>query len=416
MSRTGTPLRERGLGDIAATFGFTDEQLLFRDTVVEFARRDLAAASAEPEAEPSRELWRVCAEFGIQAIALPEEYGGSGASYATTVLALEALGYGCRNNGLLFSLNAQMWACQAPIVRFGSEDQKRRYLPGLGNGELVGAHAMSEPESGSDALALAATAERTSTGYRLFGSKTFVTNGPFADVFVLFASTRPEAGFAGVSAFLVDRDTPGLVVGRPLAKMGLIASPMCEVFLDGCEIPADRLLGKEGAGLAVFTTAMRLERSCILACVVGAMQHQLETCIDYACSRRQFGQAIGGFQAVSHRLVDMRLRVETARLTLYRVARLLDADGPAEIASALTKLHISEAYVASSLDAIQIHGGYGYLAEYGLERELRDAVASRLYSGTSDMQRNIAARAMGLGGRATIPPRRTDGNDQRQNP
>ena len=415
MSRTGAA-PARGLGDIAESFGFTDEQLLFRDTVLEFARRDLAAASADPEAEPTRELWRGCGEFGIQGMAVPEEHGGSGASFATTVLGLEALGYGCRNNGLLFSLNAQMWACQAPIVRFGSEDQKQRYLPGLCSGELVGAHAMSEPESGSDALALAARAERTSTGFRLSGSKTFVTNGPFADVFVLFASTRPEAGFAGVSAFLVDRDTPGLVIGRPLAKLGLVASPMCELFLDGCEIPADGLLGREGAGLPIFTAAMRLERSCILACVVGAMQHQLETCIDYACSRRQFGQAIAGFQAVSHRLVDMRLRVETSRLMLYRVARLLDTNEPAEVASALTKLHISEAYVASSLDAVQIHGGYGYLTEYGLERELRDAVGSRLYSGTSDMQRNIAARGMGLGGRATTPPRRTEANDQRQDP
>lgn len=403
MNRGEAPVQQTGLGDAATSFGFTEEQLLFRDTVLEFARRDLAAASSDPEAHFSHEQWRECAAFGIQGLPVPEEYGGSGASPSTIALALEALGYGCRSNGLLFSLNAQMWACEEPIARFGSETQKRRYLPGLCDGSIIAAHAMSEPGSGSDAFALAATAETLSSGFSLTGSKTFVTNGSLADVFVLFARTRPQPGFAGVSAFLVERDTPGLVVGNPIPKMGLDASPMCEVFLDGCRLSGSQLLGREGGGMAVFTASMRLERSFILACAVGAMQHQFEASLEYARSRRQYGQPIGSFQAVSHQLVEMKLRVETARLMLYRLAWLLDAGRHVDLESALTKLYISEAYVASSLDAVQLHGGYGYLTEYGLERELRDAVGSRLYSGTSEIQRNIAARALGLGGRAKAP-------------
>lgn len=396
MTRMREARRAPGLGEAAAAFGFTPEQIEFRDTVAEFAKRELANASSAPDEPFSREAWTACARLGVQGMPVPEEYGGSGAEPSTMVLALEALGYGCRSNGLVFSLNAQMWACTAPIVRFGSDTQKRRYLPGLCDGTLIAAHAMSEPDSGSDAFALAARAEQTPKGYRLRGSKTFVTNGPVADVFLVFASTNPEAGFAGLSAFLVDRATPGLSVGRPLRKMGLGASPMSEVFLDGCEVDAEQRLAPAGAGMVVFNAAMQLERSCILAGAVGAMQRQLDESVAYARSRRQFGHPIGSYQAVSHRLVEMALRVETARLMLYQVGRLLDLGRPVELESALAKLHISEAYLASSLDALQVHGGYGYLEEYGLEREVRDAVAGRLYSGTSEIQRNIAAGALGL--------------------
>jgi alkylation response protein AidB-like acyl-CoA dehydrogenase len=396
-----SPLKEiaTGLGDVAASFGFSQEQLLFRETVAEFARRELGEASTQPEAPFSREVWRRCAELGIQGLAVPEEYGGSGTTPSTVVLALEALGYGCRNNGLLFSLNAQMWACAEPLVRFGTPEQKRRWLPGLCDGSLVGAHAMSEPGSGSDAFSLATRAEETDGGFRLTGSKTFVTNGPVADVIVLFARTRQQRGFAGVSAFVVERDLPGIILGPPIEKMGLGGSPMCDIFLDGCVVPLDQLLGPRHEGLAVFTASMRLERGCILATAVGAMQHQFEGAVSYARSREQFGAPIGCYQAVSHRLVNMRLRLETARLMLYRLARLLDEGGGAGAEAALTKLHISEAYVASSLDAVQIHGGYGYLTEYGVERELRDAIGSTLYSGTSEMQRNIVAHSLGLAGR-----------------
>ena len=221
------------------------------------------------------------------------------------IFIMEALGYGCADNGLIFSLNAHLWACQYPLLRFGSEDQKRRYIPSLCDGSIVAAHGTSEPESGSDAFALATTATPVDAGWSLRGSKTFVTNAPVADLFVLFATTDRARGFAGLCCFLVERDTPGLSVGPPLHKMGLRTSPMSEVFLDDCVVPAENLLGKAGGGMAVFNAAMERERGLILASTIGTMERNLERSVAYAQNRRQFGQPIGKFQAVAHRLVDM---------------------------------------------------------------------------------------------------------------
>jgi alkylation response protein AidB-like acyl-CoA dehydrogenase len=379
-------------------FELTEEQRSLRESVIEFARRELNedVISRDKEATFSREAWTKCADLGLLGLPVPKDYGGVGADAVTTVLALEALGYACTDNGLVFSLNAQMWACETPIVHFGTEEQKQRYLPGLSDGSLLGAHGMSEPGSGSDAFALGTTAERTDSGYVLNGTKTFVTNAPEADLHVLFATIDRSLGFAGITAFLVDNGTAGLSVGRPLSKMGLRTSPMSEVVLEDCEVPDDAVLGEPGGGMAVFNTSMVWERSCILASAVGAMERQLEQAIAYAQERRQFGEPIGSFQAVAHRLVDMKLRLETARLLLYRLAWLLDSGRPATLDSALVKLHLSDSYVRSSLDALQVLGGYGYMTEYELEREVRDSIGSRLYSGTSEIQYNIAARSLGL--------------------
>jgi alkylation response protein AidB-like acyl-CoA dehydrogenase len=379
-----------------AEFDWTEEQRAFRDATLEFAASQLGDKVGDHGSAFSRSAWQKCATFGIQGLPVPPEYGGLGAEATTAILALEALGYGCRDSGLIFSLNAQMWACETPLVRFGTEEQKRRYLPALCDGSLIGAHAVSEPTAGSDAFALRTRAARRGDGWVLDGSKTFVTNGPIADVFVVFASTDPTAGFAGISAFLVDRDTPGLALGPPLQKMGLRTSPMCEVFLDGCAVSGSQLLGRANGGMRVFGAAMEWERGCILAANVGRMQRQLERCIAYAQEREQFGQPIGQFQAVSHRIVDMKLRLETSRLLLYRFGRLLDAGEATALDAALTKLHLSECFVSSSLDAVQVHGGYGYMTEYELEGDVRDAIGGRLYSGTSDLQRNVIARHLGL--------------------
>jgi alkylation response protein AidB-like acyl-CoA dehydrogenase len=245
-------------------------------------------------------------------------------------------------------------------------------------------------------MSLSTAATRTDDGLVLNGSKTFATNAPESDVFVVFATTNRQLGFAGLSAFLVDRDTPGLDVGRPFSKMGLRTSHLGEVFFADCVIPEDALLGSVGAGLAIFNSSMRWERSLILAPAVGTMRRQLERSVAYARERVQFGQPIGSFQAVSHRLADMKLRLETAHLMLYRMAGLLDAGTATDLDAAMTKLHLSESLVKSSLDAVQIHGGSGYVSETGLERDVRDALGSRIYSGTSDMQRNVIARHLGL--------------------
>ena len=374
-------------------FGWSDEQTLLRQSMAEFAAAELNAglAEREPRGEFNRDGWRKCAEMGVHGLPVPREYGGMGLDALTTMGVLESLGYGCKDNGLVFSINAHMWTLEMPLLGFGTEEQKKRWLPGLVSGELVGANAMSEPDSGSDAYSLTTRAVKRGDRYVLTGSKVFVSNGPVADLYLVFATVDPALGPNGVSAFLVERNTPGLTVGSPVHKMGLKTSPMSELFFDGCEIPDRHLLGREGAGKNLFTDSMTWERSCILAGAVGAMQRLLETTVRYANARKQFGQAIAKFQLVASRLVDMKLRLETSRALLYRAGWMKGRGRSIFLEAALAKLHISESWVASAQDAVQVHGGYGYMAEYEVERELRDAIASRLYSGTSEIQRMIIA-------------------------
>jgi alkylation response protein AidB-like acyl-CoA dehydrogenase len=379
-------------------FEWTEDQVAFRDSVLEFARRSLSEDinKREREGEFSRELWQRCADFGIQGLPLPSEFGGQDADVLTTMLAMESLGYACRDQGLLFSMHAHMWAVQLPIVAYGTDEQKQRYLPGLCSGALIGAHGMSEPDSGSDAFKLGTRAVRKGNVYVLNGTKTFVTNAPIADLFVLFANANPELGNWGVTAFLADRDTKGLSLGQPIEKMGLTTSPMSEVILEDCEIPVDNLLGKEGQGIPVFNHSMGWERSCILASMVGGLQWQLEQCLKYTRERKQFGKRIGDFQMVASKLVDMKVRLETSRLLLYRAATAQATGKDNGLEAAIAKLYISEAAVQSGLDAVQVHGGYGYTREYRVEQTLRDALGGRLYSGTNEIQRIIIARYLGL--------------------
>ncbi len=379
------------------SFDVTEEQGAFRDLVVRFAQHELGErAKYDGNGFFTRQTWRKCAELGIQGLLVPTEYGGAGADVTTYVIAMEALGFGSRDNGLLFSLNAQILSCQHPILTFGSEEQKRRYLPGLASGELIAAHGMSEPGSGSDAFSLATTATRAGDDFVLNGSKTFVTNAPIADLFLVFATVDRSKAWGGLCAFLVDRDASGLSVGNPLHKMGLQSSPMAEVFFDDCRVPASAMLGKVSGGMSIFNSGMERERSLILACSLGTMQRNLERCIRHARERRQFGQPIGKFESVSNRIVDMKVRLETARLLLYRLAWLTDHGRPAALDSALVKLYLSECFLESSQDALRILGGYGYMAEYEVEQDVRDAFGGVLYSGTSDIQRNLAARHMGI--------------------
>ncbi len=379
-------------------FSLSQEQLDLQQAVIKFAERELSDDLVHRDArgEFSRPLWQKCAGFGIQGLPIPEPYGGSGFDALTTILALEALGYACQDNGLLFSLNAQMWSFELPIWKFGREEQKLRFLPRLCEGSMIGVQAMTEPGSGSDAFGLRTTAEKRGDRYVLNGSKTFVTNAPVADAFLVFARTDLAKAFAGISAFVVERDTPGLSVGKEMHKMGLRTSPMGELALNECAVPEENLLGPRGAGATIFQVSMDWERTLILACAVGTMRRQVERCVSYAKERTQFGQPIGKYQAVAHRIVDMKIRLETARLLLHRVGWLKANGKRTRVESAMVKLYLSECFLHSSLDAVQIHGGYGYMAEYGFERDLRDAVGGRMYSGTSEIQKNIVAAGLGL--------------------
>jgi hypothetical protein len=343
-----------------------------------------------------RDAWRRCADFGIQGLPVPTEYGGSGQDLTTTLLAMEALGNACRDNGLVFSLNAQMWAFELPLARFGTSEQKERWLPAVCRGEAIGAHAVSEPGAGSDVTAMATRYVRDGDAYVLDGSKTFVTNGPVADVVLAFATLDRSLRAAGISAFVIERGTPGMTLSAPIQKMGLRTSPMGEVAFAGCRIPAASRLGREGEGFAIFNAAMEWERACIFASHLGSMERLLEDTIAYARSRRQFDQPIARFAPIANKIVDMKVAIEAGRLLLYRVGAIKDAGGDAVLEAAIAKLFVSEAHVRQALDAIQIHGGYGYSSELQVERELRDAVPGTIYSGTSEMQRKIIARLLGL--------------------
>jgi hypothetical protein len=379
-------------------FSWSEEQIAFKSAVIKFAQKELNSGviDRDQKGELSLENWRKCAQFGIQGLPIPEEYGGSDADVMTTLLAMEGLGYGCRDNGLIFAINAQMWAVELPILNFGSDEQKRKYLPGLCSGELIGAHGMTEPDSGSDAYSLRTRADKVDGGWMLNGTKMFVTNAPIADVAVVFATVDPAKGRSGITGFILEKGMSGFSISRHIDKMGLRTSPMAEIILQNCYVPEENRLGPIGAGTSIFTNSMGWERSSILGSQVGAMEHQLETCVRYARERRQFGQPIGRFQSVSNRLADMKVRLETARLLLYKVAWVKQQGKSAVMEAALAKLYLSECFVQSSLDAIRIHGGYGYMTEFEVERDLRDAVGGTIYSGTSDIQRTIISRLLGV--------------------
>jgi alkylation response protein AidB-like acyl-CoA dehydrogenase len=378
-------------------FDLTADQQDMQKAAIDFARHELNDNVIERDESRTFSMtgWKKCAEFGVMRLPIPEEYGGSGAGPLTTIAVMEGLGYGCRDAGLLFTINAHLWTNSIPILKFGTAEQKKKYLPGLCDGSLIGANGASEPGAGSDIFGSMRTlAAKDDDGYVLNGSKIWVTNAPIADVFTCYATLDPKRGAMGVTGFVIEKGAQGLSISSKLDKMGLRTSPMAEIFFKDCRVPKSARLGREGFGPAVFNCSMAWERASILATCLGTMRRQLDKCIDYAQNRKQFGQPIGKFQAVAHRIVEMQLRYETARLLLYKVGWLMEQDKVTDRDAAMAKLFVSEAFVQSSLDAIQVHGAAGYMTEYELERELRDAIGSRLYSGTSEIQRNIIARGL----------------------
>ena len=346
-------------------FELSEEQEELQRGAIEFARAELGRDMEERDRTEGfdREGWTKCADFGVMGMPVPKEYGGLGLGLSDLIAVMEGLGYGSQDLGLLFSINAHMWTTVIPILRYGTEEQKRDYLPQLINGEWVGANAASEPDSGSDVYSMRTRALKTDDGYVLNGTKMFVTNAPVADLYAAYATLDPKYGPLGITAFIVERTRAGVDVSRPLEKMGLRTSPMGEVLFEDCAVPEGHRLGREGRGIEVFECSMEWERGCILAWCLGAMRRRLEECIEHAQQRKQFGQAIGKFQSVSNRIVDMRVRLDTCRPLVYRIGWLKDQGRPARIEAAIAKLHVSEAFVASSMDAMRVYGGYGYMME-----------------------------------------------------
>lgn len=379
-------------------FAPSESERAWHDAAIAFAREHLAedVRDRDERREFWREGWRRCAEFGIHGLPVPAEFGGRGQDLQTTLAAMQGLGYASPDGGLLFAVNACLWTVTLPLLKYGTDAQRQRYLPGLCDGAIIGANAASEPEAGSDVFSMRTRAQRAEGGWVLNGRKTWCTAATVADLFVLFAATDPDRRALGVSAFLVPADTPGLRIVREVPKMGTRTAPMGEIALDDCRLPAEALLGREHRGADIFQSALEWERGGILAPALGTMRRQLERCVEHARKRQQFGQPIGKFQAVSHRIVDMSVRLETASLLVRKYAWKKDRGEDAATEASMAKVHVAECFIQNSMAAVQVFGASGYAVETGLERDLRDSVGATIYSGTSEVQRNILARRLGL--------------------
>ncbi len=381
-------------------FSWSTTQLAYKAKIISFAEANFSESfiKEDQEATFTRANWEKCAAFGLLGLSTTTAYGGATdkVDILTSTIAMEGLGYACKDNGLPFALNAQMWTVQYPILEFGSEAQKKKYLPKMCSGEWIGCHGLTEPNAGSDVFSMEMTATKVNGGYLLNGTKQHITMAPVADVFLIFAKTNPKLGAWGISVFIVDKNTKGLTIGKNRPKMGLRTVPFGNLTFKDCFIADTNRLGKEGAGWAITNSSLEYDRCTILAGQLGAMEKQLEDTIAFVKNRKQYNKPISQFQAISHRVADMRLRLETSRLLLQKVAWLKSEGKPATLESAMLKLQLSESFVASSLDAIRCNGGRGYITEHGVERDLRDAVGSIIYAGTSDIQKNIIAKLLGL--------------------
>ncbi|MGA8117477.1 MAG: acyl-CoA dehydrogenase [Actinocatenispora sp.] len=351
----------------------------------------------EPGNAADRDAWRAAAELGLTGLCLPAEDGGGGLGALDTALCLEAFCDGGADTGLAFGIAAHLLACGIVLTEHARDPVRAELLRGLSSGTVIAANAMTEDGAGSDVTQLATTAAPDSDGYLLNGVKSFVSNAPLADVLVTYAVTTPGAGYLGLSAFAVPRDLPGVRVGDPLDKMGLDGCAAARVEFSDCRVPRRYLLGAENQGSGVFQRSMTWERACLPAIYLGVMRAQLRRCVTHARERRQFGRRLGDFQAVSHQLATMKQRLESSRLLLYRACWCIDrADPDAAEAAALAKVTVAESAVANSLDAVKLFGARGYLAADGISQQLRDAVPLHLFSGATEIQREIIAKGLGV--------------------
>ncbi|MFL6238245.1 MAG: acyl-CoA dehydrogenase family protein [Actinomycetes bacterium] len=374
-------------------FSISEEQAAFRASVLDLARDVVSPGAPERDRDGRWDpaMWKTLAGAGIAGLPIPEEYGGSGASIIDLCLANEAIGEGGRDGGLNLSLGAHWVIGSLPIYLHGSEQLKRRWLPGLCDGTYVGAWASTEPEAGSDAAALRTTAVRDGDSWVLNGTKIFITNGPIAAVCTVLARTSER----GATAFVVDTSTPGFTIGRELDKLGCRSSPTAEIVLTDCRVPDDCVLGVPDEALwRIAFECFDWERTVMLAGSVGGMQATLDETITYAKQRQQFGQPIARFQAVAHKIAEMKINLEVCRTAVYRAAYLKQIGAEHQVEASVAKALIGDLAVRNALDAIQIHGGYGYLKDFGAERALRDSKLLSLGGGTTEIQKMIIARSL----------------------
>lgn len=378
-------------------FALTEEQVIFREQVLKFARKEIVPRVQEHElkGEFDWHSWKRLGEFGILGMHFPEELGGSGADVVTSVLAAEALGEAGVDGGLTLSFGAHTYLCADTIYSHGTDEQRRTYIPKLASGEWVGCMGLTEPGAGSDVASLRTRAEKKGNQWVLNGAKMFITNGAIADVAVIYAKTDPTAGHAGISAFIVEKGTPGFSVSRNLHKMGVRTSPTSELVFEDCAIPEKNLLGKVGNGFLMAMQTVEWDRSALLAPFLGAVSFLIQRCSRYAQEREQFGKPIAYFQAVRHKLADMKIFLEAARSLVYRIAWCKDRGRPLNhLEAAVAKLFIGDWSLGPTNDAMLLLGGYGYCHEYDVERVFRDSRLAPIGGGTSDVQKVLISRLM----------------------
>lgn len=376
-------------------FQLTSEQAMLRDTVREYARVEVVPRVAERDRTGSfpREEIQAAAETGLMGLTIPEQYGGIDLDAVTTAVAYEEVSRASAAVSVILSVHNSLVAGGVNI--YGTDAAREEYLPRLASGDLLGAYCLTESDAGSDAGNIRTRAVEDGDAYRLSGQKLFVTSGAHAGVYIVFAVTDPEARKSRrMSAFIVDRDSPGISVSPKEAKLGLLASEINEVVFDGCSVPKVNMLGEQGGGFGIALTLLDAGRIGIASQAVGIAQAALDASVTYALSREQFGHPIADFQAVQWKLADMATQVEAARLLVRQAATLKDAGVDFGRQAAQAKLFASEMCTRAASEAVQIHGGYGYIRDYGVERLYRDAKATELYEGTSEIQRMVIARSL----------------------
>ncbi|WP_100648597.1 acyl-CoA dehydrogenase AcdA [Bacillus cereus] len=375
-------------------FKLSEEHEMIRKMVRDFAKNEVAPTAAERDEEErfDRELFDQMAELGLTGITWPEEYGGIGSDYLAYVIAIEELSRVCASTGVTLSAHTSLagW----PIFKFGTEEQKQKFLRPMAEGKKIGAYGLTEPGSGSDAGGMKTIAKRDGDHYILNGSKIFITNGGIADIYVVFALTDPESKQRGTSAFIVESDTPGFSVGKKESKLGIRSSPTTEIIFEDCRIPVENLLGGEGQGFKVAMQTLDGGRNGIAAQAVGIAQGALDASVEYARERHQFGKPIAAQQGIGFKLADMATDVEAARLLTYQAAWLESEGLPYGKESAMSKVFAGDAAMKVTTEAVQVFGGYGYTKDYPVERYMRDAKITQIYEGTQEIQRLVISRML----------------------
>ena len=372
-----------------------EEQEMIRKMARDFAQNEVAPVAAELDEkdEPPLANLKKMAELGFMGLAIPEEYGGIGADSVSYVIAIEEISKACASTGVILAVHNSLGS--HGLVAFGTEEQKRKFLTPLASGQWIATFGLTEPETGSDAASIKTKAVLDGDEYVINGTKQFITSAPFAHLFIIFAMTDPDKKHRGISAFVVERGTPGFSLGREENKMGIRAASTCGLVFEDCRVPVANRLGEEGDGFKVAMASLDAGRVGIAAQAVGIAQGAYEAALAYAKERHQFGQPIAEFQGIQWMLADMATRIEAASLLTYQAALAKDrAKKPGERYSkeaAMAKLFASETAVWVTQKAVQIHGGYGYIKEYAVERYYRDAKITEIYEGTSEIQRIVIA-------------------------